>query len=166
MISRARKTLLTGIAVAATAVVGVSTLSVANAAPGPDPESETPPYAVEDLAYPNADAIFKEKGITLRQGDGHIMLADCAVSTDIQVMTTQSKDFKYCFKVTGKSGFVTLEIPSVYGVQTEDHPVKATVKAADGPAQSVDVPKGQLKGVGEGVPGGQPTVLVELRVTG
>ncbi|GHC53868.1 secreted protein [Streptomyces cinnamoneus] len=166
MISRVRKTLLAGIAVAATAVVGVSTLTTANAAPQPGAESEIPPYAVEDFAYPNADAILKEKGIKLVQGDGHIMLADCAASTDIQVMTTQSKDFKYCFKVTGKSGYLALEIPSVYGVQTEDHPVKATVKAADGPAQSVDVPKGQLKGVGEGVPGGQPTVLVELRVTG
>ncbi|MEU7134159.1 hypothetical protein [Streptomyces sp. NPDC046261] len=166
MISRARKMLLVGIAGAATVAVGVSTLSVATAAPQPGAESEIPPYAVEDFSYPNADAIFKEKGITLRKGDGRIMLADCATTTDIQVMTTQSKDFKYCFKVTGKSGYLTLEIPSVYGVQTETHPVRATVTPEGGTPQSVDVPKGQLKGVGEGVPGGAPTVLVELRVTG
>ncbi|GHC53909.1 hypothetical protein GCM10010507_32760 [Streptomyces cinnamoneus] len=54
-------------------------------------------------------------------------LADCAAAIDLQVMTTQSTDFKYSTRM--------------------------------------DVSKGQLKGIDEGVPGDQPSVLVELRIT-
>ncbi|MGO4463813.1 hypothetical protein AB4039_42145, partial [Streptomyces sp. M-16] len=39
---------------------------------------EGPGYAIEDFGYPNADKILAERGITLKRGDGHIVLADCA----------------------------------------------------------------------------------------
>ncbi|WP_327738994.1 hypothetical protein [Streptomyces nojiriensis] len=42
-----------------------------------------PGYAIEDFGYPNADRILAEQKITLKRGDGHILLADCASATDL-----------------------------------------------------------------------------------
>ncbi|MEV4871489.1 hypothetical protein [Streptomyces syringium] len=168
MISRARRMLLAGVIGGVSAVTAAS--AIAFAAPAPAADDATPPSAIEDYAYPGAAKILKETGITLHKGDGRILLGDCATDSDIIVMTRptpQTKADKYCFRLTGdkKSGYLTLEIPRVFGLQTEDHPIRATVTAG-GAKQVVDVPKNDLKGVGEGIPGGEPTALVELRVTG
>ncbi|UYQ61751.1 hypothetical protein [Streptomyces peucetius] len=128
-------------------------------------EGDIPPVAVEEFNYPDADKILAEKGIKLLKGDGHLLLADCDSSVNqIQVWTRQTADGMYCFRATGSSGYLTLEIPDVFAIQTSDRPVSADL-TAEGKTQTVDVPKDDFKGVGEGV-GGAPTVLVELRVTG
>ncbi|NEE18551.1 hypothetical protein G3M58_70285 [Streptomyces sp. SID7499] len=71
---------------------------------------------------------------------------------------------RFCFRATASSGFLTLEIPQVFAVQTADRPVSADLSSA-GKTKTVDVAKDTLQGVGEGVEGAD-TVLVELRVTG
>ncbi|MDH6120015.1 hypothetical protein [Kitasatospora sp. GAS204B] len=38
----------------------------------------TPPSAVEDFSYPGAAQILASQNITLKSGDGHILLTDCA----------------------------------------------------------------------------------------
>ncbi|MEU5431289.1 hypothetical protein AB0H73_37585 [Streptomyces olivoreticuli] len=162
-----RKTLLAGALGAASVIAGVCTFGVAAAAPAPADE-DTPPSAVETFEYPNAEKILKEQGITLRKGDGHIILADCKVATDIVVGTRQNVEGRYCFKVTGngKSGYLALEIPETFHIKTEDYAVQAKL-IAEGKTQTVDVPKNGFKGVGEGTPvPGAPTVLVELRING
>ncbi|AZQ71327.1 hypothetical protein EKH77_08970 [Streptomyces luteoverticillatus] len=162
---------LAGFIGTASVIAGGYTFAVAAPAPAPTDEA-APPTAVETFSYPNADKILKEKGIVLRKGDGHILLADCKTSTDIVVGTRQNAEGRYCFKVTGngKSGYLALEIPETFNIKTADYAVRAKV-TAEGTTDTVDVPKNGFKGVGEGKPAteggpGAPTVLVELRVTG
>ncbi|MDT0453796.1 hypothetical protein [Streptomyces hesseae] len=131
-------------------------------------EEADPPYTVETFEYPNAAKILKEQGIALHKGDGHILLADCKISTDIQVFTRHNKEGRYCFKVTGtgKTGYLSLEIPQAFNVTTGDYAVRASV-TADGKTSIVDIPKNDVRAIGEGTnPPGSPASLVELRVTG
>ncbi|MEU8581701.1 hypothetical protein [Streptomyces abikoensis] len=169
MILRTRRTLIAG-SIAAAVIAGFSAVNVATAAPAPA-DDVVPPVAVETFEYPNAAKILKEKGIALRKGDGHILLVDCNVSRDIQVLTSvnhpgQSETGTYCFKVTGsgKTGFLTLEVPKVYNIMTGDVAVKANL-TAEGKTQTVAVAKNDAVGVGTGAPvPGAATTLVELRV--
>lgn len=167
MIPRVRRTLTAGAIAVASLVSGALAPGVATAAPGPA-DDPIPPSAVETFEYPNAAKILKEKGIALRKGDGHILLAECSVSTDIQVFTRHNSEGRYCFKVTGtgKAGYLSLEIPETFIVATGEYAVRASV-TAEGNTSTVDVPKNNSRSVGEGaVPPGPPAVLVELRVTG
>lgn len=172
MIPRARRSLFAGVIVSAVAVFGISTFNVASASPDPVSD-EALSFTTETFAYPNAEKILKERGIVLRKGDGHIVLADCTVSRDIEVLSTRREEpnpdkGRFCFKVTGtgKTGYLALEIPKVHHLSTGDFAVKASL-TADGKTQEVSVDKYDDASVGEGtkVPG-SPTVLVELRVTG
>ncbi|MEV4868486.1 hypothetical protein [Streptomyces syringium] len=158
---------------AVSVVVGGSTLGVATAAtPQPVGDGGLRP-AVETFDYPNAAKILKERGIALRKGDGHILLADCKVSEDIVVLSTRIEEPNpdkgtFCFKVTGsgKTGYLSLEIPKVHNISTKDFSVRASL-TADGQTQNVNVAKNDMEVVGQGHdPLGSPTVLVELRVTG
>ncbi|MFE0098841.1 hypothetical protein [Streptomyces sp. NPDC059009] len=182
MILRARRKLLAGVIGITMAVAGAATAAVAQ--PGSNPGSQpaqaaaqqggtgsaTPPSAVEDFAYPDAARLLKEKGITLKRGDGHIVLSDCA-DANILVRTTHTNDDgnKYCFKATGKKGYLSLEVPKVYSVDSEGPAFQATVTSEDG-KKTVQVDKGGFQPVGTGdlSPGasGKPAVLVELRVNG
>lgn len=134
----------------------------------------TPPSAVEDFAYPDADRIQREAGIKLIRGDGHIIFAACGeTGSQIKVETVQGAGGNprgtYCFKVTGKSGYLTLELPRVFALETADHPISAALRPQDDPtakAQTVTVDKNKIQNVGEGASGGSPAVLLELRVTG
>ncbi|TQK45360.1 hypothetical protein FBY35_6921 [Streptomyces sp. SLBN-118] len=173
MIFRARAVLLAGAVGAVTALAGVATLAVASAAPqtrvaaaraGADDVS--PPYAIEDFGYPGADKILAEKGIALRKGDGHILLADCGATSQIQIWTRQNNEGRYCFRVIGKTGNLTLEVKDVHAVQTEERAVRASL-TVNGKTTAVDVPKDDYKPVGEGdIKNPTPAVLVELKVTG
>ncbi|WP_079194579.1 hypothetical protein [Streptomyces sp. CB02923] len=151
-------------------------MSSAQAAPQPSGDTAQhvtsdalPPYAVESFQYPGAEKIFKETGIRLAKGDGHIVLSQCSGQDwNIRVWTTQQKESNdYCFKATAKSGYLALKIPEVYGVQAMDRAVRATV-TSDKEQKRVDVAAWQTEQVGvsdmsSGHPG-KPAVLVELRV--
>ncbi|WP_414168821.1 hypothetical protein ACMATS_22370 [Streptoverticillium reticulum] len=131
-----------------------------------------PPSAVEDFAYPGATQILRDKGIKLVRGDGHLLLADCNDNKpQIKVMTKADASVgragQYCFQATAKTGYLTLEVPRVFYLQTADHPISADL-SADGQKKTVDLSKDDFKSVGEGdiLSGGKRSVLVELRVTG
>lgn len=130
--------------------------SVADAAPG---------YAVENYDYPNADKILAEKNIVLKRGDGHIVLADCAAEAGLLEVWARSKE-KICFKVTGNSGWLTLEIPSVYAVKgsaDQSAQVDMTVGTEE---KSFDVAKDTWTAVGESAdPEGRDHMLVEIRTS-
>ncbi|MEU1780739.1 hypothetical protein ABZ545_14775 [Streptomyces abikoensis] len=171
MISRARKKFFAGVIGVATVAAVCTAVNAASAAPAPAGADEaTPPSAVETFEYPNAAKILKDRGIILRKGDGHIVLADCNVSRDIVVNSTALDNVdrgRYCFKVTGtgKSGYLALEIPKVVTIGAGDYAVEAKV-TADSQTTKVEVPKNDMASVGQGSsrPGGA-AVLVELRVT-
>ncbi|MEV5138594.1 hypothetical protein AB0K71_23550 [Streptomyces syringium] len=157
-----------GVIGAVSIVMGASTLGVAAAAPQPGDDAVLRP-AVETFDYPNAARILKERGIALRKGDGHILLADCNAYDDIVVLSSRidEPNARYCFRVTGtgKTGYLSLEIPKVHNIATRDFAVRATL-TADGKTENVSVAKNDMEAVGQGTnPPGAPAVLVELRVT-
>lgn len=160
------------IGVAAT-ILGASTVAVADtsaegsAASGAQAVADdAPPSIVEDFAYPGADKVFDEWGITLKRGDGHIVLAACdGGDNEIKVMARGvGRDDEVCFKATSANGYLALEVPDVFGIRTQSRPVRVELTAED-KSETVDVPANVLRGVGEGL-GQPPAVLLELRVTG
>lgn len=154
------------------AAIGLTALTTAQAAPGTPQTTapaaaaanETMPAAVEDFLHPGAARILQEQKITLKQGDGHIMLTDCKSAHDIMVKSrTGQKD--YCFSVNAKQGYLAMEIPAAYGIWTEDYPVQAKITSG-GVESVVNAPKNDYKPFGEAGDAGQRSVLIELRVTG
>ncbi|WP_331752112.1 hypothetical protein [Streptomyces sp. NBC_00829] len=163
-ISRARTALFTGLIGAITAVAGITTFGVANALPqAAEPAAASGMRsAVEDFSYPGASQIQKDQQILLKRGDGHITLVPCEGTTDIKVKSRTGQTF-FCFDVSAKQGYVTLELPDAFGIWTEAYPVKATL-TADGKKTVVDAPAHDYKPIGEAGDTGERSVLVELRV--
>ncbi|KOV61035.1 hypothetical protein [Streptomyces sp. MMG1121] len=128
--------------------------------------NDQPGYAVDDLGYPGADKIKAAQGIVLKRGDGHITLADCSSGTGLMEVWSRSNQ-KICFRTTGTSGWLTLEIPSVYGVKgSADHAADVSLTAADNTQQQVEVTKGQWTAVGESAdPQAREFVLMEIRTS-
>ena len=172
--SRMRRLIAVAGAAAAVAFVGVPVLASADPQPPGGSTGATPPSAVEDFAYPDADRIQRDQGIKLIKGDGHITLATCDdTAQQIKVLSVQAEggnpQSAYCFKATAKTGYLTLELARVFALETADHPISADLRPqADpaAPATTVNVDKNAYKSVGEGAAGGAPSVLLELRVTG
>nr|WSY53142.1 hypothetical protein OG999_25455 [Streptomyces sp. NBC_00886] len=133
-----------------------TTATIADSAPG---------YAVEDFAYPQADKILAEQNILLKRGDGHITLADCVSGTgQIEVMARQNAE-TICFRVVGNSGWLTLEIPSVYAVKGNDYTTQVDMTVGT-EEQSYDIAKNTWNAVGESADEqGREFMLVEIRST-
>ncbi|MDX3315217.1 hypothetical protein P1S61_40490 [Streptomyces sp. ME08-AFT2] len=169
MLFRARNVLISGTVGVLAAAIGIP-LAVAGESPSQRVAADVPPVAVEDFNYPGAADILVTKGITLKRGDGHVLLADCDTALDqIRVYTVKDdaagRDGNYCFQATAKTGYVTLEVPRVFGLETGAHPISADL-TANGETTTVAVAKDIFKSVGEGTVGGARSVLVEIRVTG
>ncbi|MFD4176603.1 MULTISPECIES: hypothetical protein [Streptomyces] len=160
-------------ALAASAVTGIFLMGAPSAGAEPVAQvapaaaaDELPPVAVEDFVYPNADKIFAEQGIRLKRGDGHILLADCASATGLVEVWSRDKG-KFCFKVTGASGFLSLELPQVYGVKGNDYTLRVDMEVAGtGTEASFDVAKNAWTPVGESAdPENRDHTLLELHAT-
>ncbi|MGW1203154.1 hypothetical protein [Streptomyces cyaneofuscatus] len=160
-----RKTLTTvmaGMLTATAAVFGVTEVlggSVATAAGGEIT------YTVEDFNYPGASQIEAGTGAVLKRGNGHMIMTACDGGEDILIMSRKGlRDF--CFNVTAKPAFLTLEIPQAYGIQTSADPVKTTIRADDGTTTIINAPANDFTGYGEsGEVNGGATALIELRVS-
>jgi hypothetical protein len=161
--------LLPRILAAALTVGGAVAAFAIGATPAPshlDQAAATAPgYAVEDFAYPNADQIQADRGILLKRGDGHITLADCASQTGLlEVWSRQSSD-EYCFRVTGDGGWLTLELPSVYGIKGNDYSTEVDM-TVDQEQHTFQVDKNAWTPVGESTdPNAREYALVEIRAT-
>ncbi len=81
---------------------------------------EGPGYAIEDFTYPNADKILAEQKIKLKKGDGHILLAACDSEPGLLEVYSRVNE-RVCFRVSGASGYLSLELPSVFGVKGNDY---------------------------------------------
>ncbi|MFG2148423.1 hypothetical protein ACGFRG_30155 [Streptomyces sp. NPDC048696] len=138
------------------AALGVGTLAwlalPAAASSGAGPVSpiaqEGPGSAVETFDYPGAAKILAEKKITLKRGDGHITYVDCASGTGFIELLARQQDQKICFKVTGNSGWLTMEIPSVHSIKGNDYTTEANMTVGS-ESKSFDILKNQWTGVGE-----------------
>lgn len=125
---------------------------------------EAPGYAVEDFAYPGADKVLAERGIVLKRGDGHIVLADCTPDGNLLRFLARDQAQDVCFKVTGTEGYLSLELTSVHGVKTNDYSNTHLEMTASTDHVEYDVPAGTWKGIGESVDGRDHT-LIEIRTT-
>ncbi|MFE5794225.1 hypothetical protein ACFQ8C_16815 [Streptomyces sp. NPDC056503] len=173
-ISPIRKAVVLGAAGAVAACLAAATMATgAQAAPQAATASvmtaETAtemPGMVEDFNYPDAARILQDTKLKLLRGDGHILVATCGETADqITIWSrTSDKEDKFCFRATAATGFLTLEVPEVFALQTTDRSISADL-TAEGKAQTVNVGKDKMVGVGEGL-GDAPTTLVELRITG
>ncbi|MFC5144044.1 hypothetical protein [Streptomyces aureoversilis] len=157
MFSRTHKLLISGVGAAAV-VLGAAAPGIAAG------EDTTLPSAVETFEYPGAAKIFKERGIKLERGDGHILFADCSASEDIVVYTKTTEGpnhGRYCFRVTGsgKKGYLALELPDAIGISAKKYTVWASVTGSG----FVEVPKNDFKAVGESATG-KPGSLLALQV--
>ncbi|MFF0480707.1 hypothetical protein [Streptomyces sp. NPDC004435] len=156
--------------VAAAAVGAVLGLFATGAVGGAEPADqlrvapvadEAPGYAVETFSYPDAAKILAEQGITLKHGDGHILLAPCGSEAGLLEVWARGRD-KVCFKVTGSSGFLSLDIPAVFAIKGNDYStsVDMTVGAEQ---KSFDLVKNAWTSVGEATdPEGRDHALVEI----
>ncbi|MFF1870138.1 trypsin-like serine protease [Kitasatospora herbaricolor] len=124
-------------------------------------EPEAPP-AVETFGFPDAAKVLAEQGATLKSGDGNIKLADCASGTGL-LRVRYTGNHEICFKVTGTSGYLSMEIPAVFRIMSDGHAVKATMSAA-GATSSVDLIKNEWKEVGVGA-NGPESMLLDLTAT-
>ncbi|MEV4436913.1 hypothetical protein [Streptomyces sp. NPDC049555] len=127
------------------------------------------PNGVEDFEYPQADKIFKDRGIKLKRGDGHVVLATCDSRpglVEVYARGMQTTDTvgqgKFCFRITGTSGYLSLELPSVYGAKGNDYAVRLNMVAAN-QEKSFDLEKNKWTGVGEtNDPQGREFALLEI----
>lgn len=125
---------------------------------------EGPGYAIEDFGYPNADRILAEQNITLKRGDGHILLADCASGPGLLEVWPRKKD-KVCFRVTGTSGYLTLEIPSVFAVMGNAYSAQVDMTVGS-EEKTFDIDKNTWTPVGESADEqGREFMLMEIRTT-
>ncbi|MFF7635041.1 trypsin-like serine protease, partial [Kitasatospora sp. NPDC008050] len=145
-------------ALSATMMAGWSATTTATAA------ETVGPSAVEDFSYPGAAKVLADHRITLKSGDGHIVLADCGSGTGlVQLYSRAATPSEVCFQITGPTGYLSLEIPQVYNIRGDAHAIKATLNTA-GTVTSVDVNKNDWTPVGEGSATGT-TTLLELNAT-
>ncbi|WP_327732840.1 hypothetical protein OG749_02225 [Streptomyces nojiriensis] len=123
-----------------------------------------PGYMVEDFGYPDADKILTERHITLKQNDGHIVLADCGTAPDLLEVWAREKE-KVCFKVTGARGYLALEIPAVFAVRGNNYSAQVDMTVGT-EAKSFNVNKNGWTPVGESADEqGRDFMLMEIRTT-
>jgi hypothetical protein len=123
------------------------------------------PRIEENYDYPGADRIFQERAILLRKGDGHILFVDCNSGSDLVRVWSRSKG-QLCFRISGTTGYLTMELPEVYLISGgSDHTIQATV-TIEGNVGTVQVPKNTWTPVGEGADAeSRPAALLEFRAT-
>ncbi|MFI2432055.1 hypothetical protein [Streptomyces sp. NPDC018693] len=126
---------------------------------------EAPGYTVENFNYPQADKILAEHGITLKRGDGHITLADCVSGTGQLEIMARSHTDNICFNVTGNSGWLTLEIPTVFAIRGNDYTTQVDMTTG-AEEKSFDIVKNSWTAVGESADEqGRDFMLVEIRTS-
>ncbi len=127
---------------------------------------ELPPFAVEDFEYPQADQILAERGFLLKRGDGHIVLAECGSQDNLLLIYARNQSDHVCFRITGPEGHLTLELPAVFGVETNDYDMTTLDLTVDGEQSTVEIPANTVEAIGESAdPDRREHVLVEIRVT-
>ncbi|MFC7308460.1 hypothetical protein ACFQVC_30105 [Streptomyces monticola] len=163
--SRLLATGLAGAALAGSALLlagtaGADDTAVSRSTPAANAEGQLP-SAVEDFSYPGAEKILKEKNLKLKRGNGKIVLAECDSEPKLLKFVARDRA-DFCFKVTGNDGYLSLEVPSVGGVQSNDYNTKLNMTVGD-ERKSFDIPKNSWKGVGENAdPAGREHTLVEI----
>lgn len=119
---------------------------------------------VETYDYPGAAQIFTDRGILLKKGDGHLLLANCVTGADQIQVRSRNRD-PFCFNLSGSSGWLTLELSDAFLVFSDSKHTTVADYTINGVADSTTVAPGGAEGIGEGgSTNGQPAVLLKLTV--
>lgn len=124
---------------------------------------DDPSSIVETFEYPDAARILAERGILLKRGDGHLLLTDCVTGGDFIQVRARNQD-PYCFRATGATGWVTLELQDAFLVFSDSTHTTVANYTVNGVSDSTTIEPGGAEGIGEGTNPGQRAVLLELRV--
>ncbi|MFC0842174.1 hypothetical protein ACFH04_00225 [Streptomyces noboritoensis] len=125
---------------------------------------EGPDYAIEDFAYPNADKILAEQKIKLKRGNGHILLAPCTGAPELMEVFSH-KNEKVCFRVTGDKGYLSLELPAVFGVKGNNYAAQVAMTTGT-EEKTFPVEKNSWTAVGETKDEqGRDFMLLEIRTS-
>ncbi|WP_327286401.1 MULTISPECIES: hypothetical protein [unclassified Streptomyces] len=125
---------------------------------------EGPGYAVEDFSYPNADKILAEQKIKLKSGNGRILLAECTGAPELMEVFSHQNE-KVCFRVTGDKGYLSLEIPAVFGVKGNNYAAQVEMSAGT-EQKTFNVDRNAWTAVGETADGqGRDFMLLEIRTS-
>ncbi len=115
------------------------------------------------LLLPGAAQILTTLGITLKGGDGHVMLAQCDASDRSLIIVEPRGRANICFRAKGTSDYLTMEISSVYLMNGGDHNLTATLTPASGDNKTYDVGARTWTSVGE-TGTGVEAALMEIRI--
>ncbi|WP_309144296.1 hypothetical protein [Streptomyces sp. BR123] len=125
---------------------------------------EGPGYAVGDFAYPNADKILAEGKIKLKSGNGHTLLAECTGAPELMEIFSH-ENAKACFRVTGDKGYLSLEIPAVFGVKGNNYAAQVAMSVGT-EEKTFTVDKNARPAVGETADEqGRDFTLLEIRTS-
>lgn len=117
----------------------------------------------EDFSYPGAED-YLVSGITLKKGDGNLLIVDCATQHYVIKVESYQGTGEFCFDVRGSNACVTLELSGVFLIWTANEAIRATVVVA-GEQSVVDLQQG-YNPVGFGADGSLlGATLTELRLS-
>jgi hypothetical protein len=116
----------------------------------------------EDFSYPGAES-YLASGITLKTGDGNLLIVDCATRPYTIKVESYQGNGEYCFEARGPKAFVTLELDGVFLIWTSNASVQASVLVG-GEQSVVDLEEG-YNPVGFGSGGELGARLLELRLS-
>ncbi|SHF10688.1 hypothetical protein [Streptoalloteichus hindustanus] len=145
--------------------VAVGCITGAWASGAADTPADVPTSTVEDYSYPGADKIYAEQGIRLKRGDGNIMLAKCGSEPNlIEVSAREMNNQSVCFRVQGKSGYLSLEMPMVGGIRGNNYSNIQVDMTVDGKQVTFPVKQNSWTAVGENAdPQRRDHTLIEIR---
>ncbi|MFD4918738.1 FG-GAP-like repeat-containing protein [Streptomyces virginiae] len=154
-------------ATTATAAVLLGTATPLASAAGEPVANSGAPFIVEDGSYPNSGQVLTETGAKLIRGDGGITYTSCSGPYQIKVWARGIKldEERMCFAAPRDTGFLTVNIPGAYRIQTYERSVKASI-AINSEHETLDFPANTGKGFGEAGADQTESVLLDLRVTG
>jgi hypothetical protein len=143
------------------AVAAVLALSFAPAASS---FADEQPALAETFDYPNAAQLLEEQDIALDGGDGYIQLEPCS-SASGQVVVDTLQGQRFCFRISGPTGFLTLELRDVFAIKGDSHTTQATL-IVDGSSGAVTLAKNAWTPVGvASKPDAAEVMLMELRAS-
>ncbi|MFB7025626.1 MULTISPECIES: trypsin-like serine protease [unclassified Streptomyces] len=154
-------------AATAAAAVLLGTVTPLASAAGEPAANSGASFVYEDGSYPNSDQVFAETGARLVRGDGGITYTSCSGPYQIKIWARGIKldEERMCFAAPRGTGFLTVNIPGAYRIQTYERSVKASISVKD-EQKILDFPANTGKGFGEAGAEQTEAVLLEMRVTG
>ncbi|MEU6154513.1 hypothetical protein ABZ816_31440 [Actinosynnema sp. NPDC047251] len=160
--------LLVGVVGAVMATGGA--LAIAGAQTAADAQSSL----VEDFSYPGADVVWEQRNIRVIRGDGRLVMTTCGSPGLIEVRrsnATLDKDVAwrghYCFKATGPSGRLEVEIPDTFQFNGLAERRVDVVAKVDDKIENKSGVKDIWTGIGvaDDQEGKGPAILLEIKVS-